>query len=163
MIHRFLFATAVILSCAAITPTYAASQQHEVQTATETSKASASHQADFNLFIRLMEQVDMQKMTMMTEEGEENSRVEQKAQVAEVIKNLQALSQSLDQAKFITPEGKKVKAAFVAYNDDSIYLLKNQEQWENDEKQKEKLIANSMQLNQTLIEALQNLKMLARQ
>ncbi|MFW1859894.1 hypothetical protein [Acinetobacter defluvii] len=51
----------------------------------------------------------------------------------------------------------------MAYNDDSIYLLKNQEQWENDEKQKEKLIENSTQLNQNLIEALQNLKMLAGQ
>lgn len=163
MTHRFLFSTLVILSCTAIAPIYAASQQHAVQTLTETSKASASHQADFNLFIRLMEQVDMQKMTIMTEEDEQNARVEQKAQVGEVIKNLQALSQSLDQAKFITPEGNKVKAAFVAYNDDSIYLLKNQEQWENDEKQKEKLIENSTQLNQNLIEALQNLKMLAGQ
>lgn len=163
MIHRFLFSTLVISSCTAIAPTYAASQQHAVQTLTETSKASASHQADFNLFIRLMEQVDMQKMTMMTEEDEQNARVEQKAQVGEVIKNLQALSQSLDQANFMTAEGNKVKAAFVAYNDDSIYVLKNQEQWENDEKQKEKLIENSSQLNQNLIEALQNLKMLAGQ
>lgn len=162
MLRQLLCTSTLILSGLIFTITYAAPTQLDgVQT--QRSHVSQNHQADFNLFISLMEQVDMQKMTIMAEEDNENITQEQKAQVADVIKNLQALSQSLAQAQFITVEGQKVQAAFMAYNDDSIYLLKNQQKWENDQKQKEKLIAHSMQLNQTLIDALQNLKVLAGQ
>ncbi|MDM1764740.1 MULTISPECIES: hypothetical protein [unclassified Acinetobacter] len=160
MIRQFLCITTVVLSCSILTTTYAAPRQiNEAQTEKSTTKQS--HKADFALFVRLMEQVDMQKMTTMIVEDAETATVEQTAQVADVIKNLQALSQSLDQASFATPEGKKVRAAFIAYKDDSIYLLKNQKQWENDEKQKEKLIKHSEQLNQTLVESIQKLKVFA--
>lgn len=159
--RHFLFIS-TFLSSLLFSSAYAIPTQAD-QTQTETSAVSQNHQADFDLFIGLMEQVDMQKMTMMSEEGEDTASAEQKAQVAEVIENLKALGKSLDQAQFTTPEGKKVQTAFIAYNNDSIYLLKNQAQWENDEKQKEKLVMHSMQLNQNLIEALQDLKTRAGQ
>lgn len=158
MIRPLLLATTIFLSTSMFNFVYADKATNIEMKQQNTQKA---HQADFALFVHLMEQVDMQKMTTMIVEDAETVTVEQTAQVADVIKNLQALSQSLDQASFATPEGKKVRAAFIAYNDDSIYLLKNQKQWENDEKQKEKLIKHSEQLNQTLVESIQKLKVFA--
>lgn len=162
MIRQFLCMITLIFSGSIFNSTHASPKQVD-QEQTEISAVSLNHQADFKLFVSLMEQVDMQKMSTMAEEGNENAIAEQQAQVAEVIKSLQALSHSLDHAKFKTSEGKKVQTAFIAYNDDSIKLLQNQKQWENDEKLKEKLVKHSMQLNQTLIKALQNLKTLAGQ
>lgn len=158
MIRPLLLATTIFLSTSMFNFVYADKATNIEMKQHNTQKA---HQADFALFVRLMEQVDMQKMTTMIVEDTETATVEQTAQVADVIKNLQALSQFLDQSSFATPEGKKVRAAFIAYNDDSIYLLKNQKQWENDEKQKEKLIKHSEQLNQTLVESIQKLKVFA--
>lgn len=162
MNRQFLCMSILILSGSIFTSTHASPKQIDQEPA-GISALSPNYRADFDLFLSLMEQVDMQKMTMMSVEGEDTASAEQKAQVAKVIENLNVLSQSLNQVKFITPEGKKVQAAFMAYSDNSIYLLKNQKQWENDEKQKEKLIEHSIQLNQSLLKALQNLKNLAGQ
>lgn len=118
-----------------------------------------AYQQDFATFQNKIEEAAEKAMSDATKTKTQNKEELQKI----VIKDSEMLTQSMRTAVFKTPEGKKLQADFIAFNNDGIQLLLSESKWRNDQALQEQLIQKSVQLHQNLIQAIADLQTLTEE
>lgn len=118
-----------------------------------------AYQQDFATFQNKIEEAAEKAMSDATKTKTQNKEELQKI----VIKDSEMLTQSMRTAVFKTPEGKKLQADFIAFNNDGIQLLLSESKWRNDQALQEQLIQKSVQLHQNLIQSIADLQTLTEE
>lgn len=117
------------------------------------------YQEDWNNMIAVIQQVDVPAMTMLTQDDQEPTE----EQLETVSNAIRKLNESINKVTFITPEGKKAKDLFIAYNDDSLSAILKYSELKDNAALQQQLSQKSYELNTELVKALQNLQMRAQQ
>lgn len=131
----------------------------QTQNAPERTMPLAAYQQDLSTFQNTIEVAAVKAL----ENAQRETNITPEKEMQNVINDSKALTNSIKELVLKTPEGKKVQTTFIAFNNDGIQLLLAEPKWRNDQALQNKLVEQSTQLNQELLQAILDLQILAEE
>ena len=115
------------------------------------------YQVDWDRIAEVVENTDMSAIMELDEEA---SQVED---LQSAINATKPLRSAIQKAQLITPEGKQVKLAFIAFCDDLIKMFVDINQWKDDENLQKEYTEKLKQHHDNMLNSLHILKQLTEQ